>query len=1220
MTQTITCLAILPLIVIFSHGAPETATAQVPGTIRLNEIMPLNTKTYEDEDGEYSDWIEVVNTGGAPVSLGGYRLSDDPTEPDRWLFPDIDLSPGGRLVVFASGKDRTELPISWETVVSRGDTVRYLPGVAEPDPRWREPGFDDSGWETGKSGIGTFPVAVADGTLLVDRPLSLYIRASFTIDDADGILNALLHMDYDDAFVTYLNGHEIARDNIGTPGIPPSFDDLATTSRSPLYSTTKEPPEFTVELVPGLLVDGENLLAVQVHVFKENYNILGIPFLSLKMVAVPANPRGTPAQLGIDDTPRNLHTNFKIDANGETIVLSDPGGAVCDSITTGHMNSDISLGRSPDGGSGWMLFDRPTPGSANGEGFVGSSTATVTASLPNGFYAGSQTVSLSTESPTAMIRYTLDGSFPGESSSEYLQPIVIGTPTVVRAAAFDSGYLPGPVLTKSYLIGESSTIPVVSFTFDPPDLWDDDIGIYVQGNSDKFGGYPIAPRNPPANWNEDWERLVHMEFFEPDGTLGFETDAGGSICGSAHRVSPQKSLAIHFRDGYGLGELEYPLFPGYDITRFANIRFRNAGNDWLESNIRDHFHMQLFSSIGLETQANRAVHAYINGEYWGIMAMQEIVDADYLYYHYGIDESNVDIIDDFHINISGKPRSDWFLGYCLEGTEDAFVRMCEFMVANDLADSANYQQIKTMMNVDNYIDYLLTRIFVADLDGPAHNAKFWRTRSPEGRFRWFLYDYDTGSGGRLFGEPGPAYMTNAIDVYFRSFQATRSPDGNFLVLHLKQNEEFRRYFVNRYADLLNTVFAREVVEGILKEVKEEYHPEIGRHIARWFPEAGSGKVRSVGEWLSVIADMETFCRLRTQYDRANVIREFGLQGQSTLTLANDQPRGGSIRLNTLTISDPSWSGIYFKGNPVQLTAIPRPGYRFAGWSGGVTSTDGSIELDLTGDTAVTASFVEDAGATNTIQFTEINYNSDGYKPAGDWVEIHSTFTAPMDLTGWKFSDSEDAHGYTFPGGTVIAPDGYLVLCRDTGEFCAAFPMVENYIGGFNFGLSSEGEPIMLFDSEGTLVDSLTYGSVSPWPSEPDGGGPTLELKNIILDNSFPENWEASQDFGTPGIANDLVLSVDDELTDLPTAYRLGQNFPNPFNPVTTIPFDLPGDCMVTIEIFNALGQSVAVPLHRHMTAGSHTVVFDASDLPSGFLFYRMTAGTYRAVGKMLVMK
>jgi len=473
----------LSLISVFVSGMPITISAQVPGVIRINEIMPLNTKTFEDEDGDFSDWLELFNAGEATVSLEGYKISDDPAEPGKWLFPDIGLSPGGRLVVFASGKDRTELPGRWETVVSWGDTVRYLPGVAEPDPGWRENVFDDSGWEKGIDGIGTSAATIAGGTILEERPLSLYIRVSFTIDVADGILNALLHMDYDDAFVAYLNGHEIARANIGTPGTPPSFDDLADASRNPVFFMGRELPEFPVELVPGLLVDGENVLAVQVHAVKENYHILGMPFLSMEMIAVPADARGTPAQLGIEDAPRYLHANFGIDADGETLILSDPGGAVCDSVTTGHMTADISLGRSPEGASGWMLFDRPTPGGANGEGFIGRSAAAVTASLPNGFYAGSQTIALSTESASATIRYTLDGSLPGEDSPEYVQPIAINTPTVIRAAASEPGYLPGPVLTQSYLIGESSTIPVISLTFDPPDLWDDDIGIYVRGNS-----------------------------------------------------------------------------------------------------------------------------------------------------------------------------------------------------------------------------------------------------------------------------------------------------------------------------------------------------------------------------------------------------------------------------------------------------------------------------------------------------------------------------------------------------------------------------------------------------------------------------------------------------------------------------------------------------------------------------------------------------------------
>jgi len=74
----------------------------------INEIMSSNATTIQDEDGDYSDWIEFFNTGRNAVNLGGYAISDDPEEPEKWIFPSITLHPGEFLLVFASDKNRLD--------------------------------------------------------------------------------------------------------------------------------------------------------------------------------------------------------------------------------------------------------------------------------------------------------------------------------------------------------------------------------------------------------------------------------------------------------------------------------------------------------------------------------------------------------------------------------------------------------------------------------------------------------------------------------------------------------------------------------------------------------------------------------------------------------------------------------------------------------------------------------------------------------------------------------------------------------------------------------------------------------------------------------------------------------------------------------------------------------------------------------------------------------
>ena len=89
---------------------------------------------------------------------------------------------------------------------------------------------------------------------------------------------------------------------------------------------------------------------------------------------------------------------------------------------------------------------------------------------------------------------------------------------------------------------------------------------------------------------------------------------------------------------------------------------------------------------------------------------------------------------------------------------------------------------------------------------------------------------------------------------------------------------------------------------------------------------------------------------------------------------------------------------------------------------------------------------------------------------------------------------------------------------------------------------------------------------------------------------------------------------------LPTEYSLSQNYPNPFNPVTTIEYTLPELAKVKVEVYNTLGQAVAVLVDGDQEAGYHEVRWDAGDMASGVYFYRIEANDFRATRRMVLMK
>jgi hypothetical protein len=99
-----------------------------------------------------------------------------------------------------------------------------------------------------------------------------------------------------------------------------------------------------------------------------------------------------------------------------------------------------------------------------------------------------------------------------------------------------------------------------------------------------------------------------------------------------------------------------------------------------------------------------------------------------------------------------------------------------------------------------------------------------------------------------------------------------------------------------------------------------------------------------------------------------------------------------------------------------------------------------------------------------------------------------------------------------------------------------------------------------------------------------------------------------------------ILGIDWDGSDIPKEYSLVGNFPNPFNPTTTLMYGVPVDSKVKLEVFNMLGQLVAVLADEVKQTGYYTVTFGSQGLPSGVYFYRMTAGSFMQTKKMQLIK
>jgi len=257
-----------------------------------------------------------------------------------------------------------------------------------------------------------------------------------------------------------------------------------------------------------------------------------------------------------------------------------------------------------------------------------------------------------------------------------------------------------------------------------------------------------------------------------------------------------------------------------------------------------------------------------------------------------------------------------------------------------------------------------------------------------------------------------------------------------------------------------------------------------------------------------------------------------------------------------------------------------------------------------------------------VVINEINYNSADDFDAGDWVELYNNDVEDIDISGWVFKDENDDHIFTIPDNTILGQGQYLVLCNDSTLFVSCFPAVNNWVGDFDFGLSGGGELIRLYNSSSDLIDYVEYSDADPWPTEPDGNGPTLELDDPNLDNSLAESWHASTDHGTPGALNSAGVSVDNEFDN---TSLLISNYPNPITATTGISFAIPRTAYIELIIYNVKGQQVKTLIKETRSQGEYTITWDGLDenlkrACPGIYLVKLSSDQATKIHKMIVLK
>ena len=447
-----------------------SARATAQGVV-LSEIMAVNERALADEDGDFPDWIELYNSGSQDESLSGWYLTDDPTRKTKWKFPDVSIGPGRFLIVFASEKDRTTPGKPLHTSFHLEPEGEYL-ALVRPDgatvasevtpkyPRqiadvsygvpmestvgslvpagvpvkvlvpqddalgrdWVQPDFDDSTWTAGTTGVGfdrkTSPTYTDLIGLNVETQMykirnSIYIRVPFNVPDLASIGVAILRMRYEDGFVAYLNGIEVARKNAPTTTL--KFDSKAPSRRPEADAVKYE--DYPLTNYASAFRTGTNVLAIH----------------------------------GLNDSSTTTSADFLCFPEIETRK-----------VTAIHADNKV-------------FFEQGSPGLPNAPSGVPGISPDPEFSISSGVFANPFTVELQSSDPQATIRYTTDRTDPKETSTAYTGPIQIDVTTAIRARTYSPSLLPGELVENTYVIlgttaaSFSSNLPILIIeTFSKP--------------------------------------------------------------------------------------------------------------------------------------------------------------------------------------------------------------------------------------------------------------------------------------------------------------------------------------------------------------------------------------------------------------------------------------------------------------------------------------------------------------------------------------------------------------------------------------------------------------------------------------------------------------------------------------------------------------------------------------------------------------------------------
>lgn len=578
----------------------------------------------------------------------------------------------------------------------------------------------------------------------------------------------------------------------------------------------------------------------------------------------------------------NLHTNFKISSTGETIILANSFGQIIDEYPAIELLVDQSFGRINNGMYPLLLFETPTPGFQNADDYYYPSSIKPIFSHTSGFYNNPFSLELQRENDLFTIRYTFNGKEPTINDLEYTNPLIINDEsipflsylpttsksakdwftwkvpsvnidmaTVLKARYFYNDIPVGNASAATFFIGEkfqNYKLPIFSIIADRDGFYDYERGIYVGG---RIGDEEEVDWNwGTGNFHQrgrEWERKVNVSFFE-NKHLVFSQDAGVRIHGGGSRALPIKSLRLYARSAYGTPTFNYPFFPDLDIQNYDRILLRNSGQDFNDTYIKDALTHELIKHLDIEIQHYQPSILFLNGEFWGIHNIRERIDERYLKYRKNA--SDIDLIENFiYAPIGSKSHYDYFL---------------ETLLNHDIKTEEAFNYFSENVDVQNYIDYMIAKIYFGVYDFPGNNLQMWREKKTTSKYRFIFYDND---------DAFEDYKFNALKhaTYEQGSDWPNPPHSTILFRTILKNGQFKNIFLERFEYHLYHTFNEDRVVNHCVDLKNQISPYIKNHIQRWrYP-------KDLNHWNSKITEIYEFAAKRPCYLKKQLFDFFDIK-------------------------------------------------------------------------------------------------------------------------------------------------------------------------------------------------------------------------------------------------------------------------------------------------------------------------------------------------------